>query len=144
MMKHSRTNKARRFAGLLTAWLMLWASTSPAAAQSPRETPSLANANVSAQQSLLVQASSLASTLSQTTPNHGSAQNTAVKTPTRKAYLTLGLIGVGTAVAGLFVYRGANDHPHLPGIANGRETTGFVMITVGGGFGTLGLIKAFR
>jgi hypothetical protein len=143
-LRCSSDNNIRRLAICLAAMCMaLWASTSPAAAQSREDTRTPA-VGVSTQQPLLLQARRIAGQLNQTTPGDASSQDNAAKTPTRKAYLTLGLIGVGTAVAGLFVYRGANDHPNLPGIANGRETTGWVMVAVGGGIGTLSLIKAFN
>lgn len=59
----------------------------------------------------------------------------------RKKWLTIGLIGLGTAVAGAFVYE--KKEYNLPGLVSGRQVAGETMLFGGAVFGGLGFWKAF-
>ena len=61
----------------------------------------------------------------------------------RKRALILGIVGAGTAVAGIFVWRG-DSGPNLPGITSGRKVTGQMMVGGGTAMAALGFIRAFR
>lgn len=146
---HSARGPARRIAPVIAvAILVTCAAVSPATAQTtvtPTMVPTPVGASTYAQPGLLAQVSRLASASTPQAATNGADQAAAaVKTPSREKYLTIGLIGVGTAVAGVFVYRGGNDTPNLPGITNGRQTTGWVMVAAGSWIGISNLIRAFK
>ncbi len=72
----------------------------------------------------------------------------AVQIPTaargnRTRDLTIGSIGVGTAVAGIFVYRSREEF-QLPGLVDGKEIAGQAMMIGGGALGAIYLWRALR
>jgi hypothetical protein len=73
-------------------------------------------------------------------PAPSSADERAIR---RKA-LTMGLIGVGTAVTGIIVHQKGDDGLNLPGSSTTQETVGFALIGVGTYWAVMGLWRALR
>ena len=114
-----------------------WADTMPEAIVTD-------SSNDSVNMSLLAQARLHVDDLQlwQAPPQQGS---TTSQSPTeaqrKKAALIIGLAGAGTAVAGIFVWRGAPSS-NLPGITSGRRLTGQLMVGTGSVLAFLGLMAA--
>ncbi len=62
----------------------------------------------------------------------------------RKRALTMGLIGVGTAVTGIIVHQKGDDGLNLPGSSTTQETVGFALIGLGTYWAVMGLWRALR
>jgi hypothetical protein len=62
----------------------------------------------------------------------------------RRKALTMGIIGVGTFVAGLIVHQSGDDGLDLPGASTTQETVGFSLMGLGGYWAGTGLWRAFR
>jgi len=62
----------------------------------------------------------------------------------RRKALTMGIIGVGTIVAGLIVHQSGDDGLDLPGASTTQETVGFALMGLGGYWAGTGLWRAFR
>lgn len=99
----------------------------------------------SAQPSLLPRAQSMARSVASPEDRWDlSTVQVTPQAPRSRKHLVWGVVGIGTAVAGALVYQGSDDSSNLPGITNGRRTTGFVMMGAGAAIGIPSLIKAFR
>jgi hypothetical protein len=69
---------------------------------------------------------------------------TAEERAVRRKALTMGIVGVGTFVAGLIVHQTGDDGLNLPGASTTQETVGFALMGLGGYWAGTGLWRAFR